>query len=308
MHNDDLIREDDDSRCEFKEFLMKICIANGIVQHDKRFRQYIQNNDKFCDSEYELSAKRQLNIAMQEFRVAILGEGKRTKSEISDEEVKILHSMGIEHYKDIAEYIEKSVSESLMKECIDGFEILESNHWTPSVLFTGDTRLKQMLFDVIRINRENDHKIIKAKIDNLCFENYTNSRLDIIKKELFRCEVDMVIKQIIDEAFDAFYLGRFATTVTLLALNWERIILGKIGSERVTSKKATNKLKDQLEKQELLPAFLRFYKKYVVCEDINANVEIPNRNCIAHGKYKEYPCRKQALNAILITEFLVKLD
>ena len=77
MHNDDLIREDDDSRCEFKEFLMKICIANGIVQHDKRFRQYIQNNDKFCDSEYELSAKRQLNIAMQEFRVAILGEGKR---------------------------------------------------------------------------------------------------------------------------------------------------------------------------------------------------------------------------------------
>ena len=291
--------------------LSKICIANGIIEHNKKFLQYlqdIQGRDEAYDSEDELFGKRQLNIAMQEFRTAILGAGKRTNSEILDEEVRILHSMGIENYKDIAEYIEKSASESLIKECTDGFEILESNHWTPSLLCTGDTRFKQMLFDVIRINRENNHKIIKAKIDNLCFENYTISRLNLIKQELFCCEIDMVMKQIIDEAFDAFYLGRFATTVTLLASNWERIILGKIESERVTSKKTTNKLKDRLERQELLPVFLGFYKKYIVCEDINANVEIPNRNCIAHGKCKEYPCRKQALNAILITEFLTKMN
>lgn len=95
--------------------------------------------------------------------------------------------------------------------------------------------------------------------------------------------------------------------IPFLATMWEGIIKSKVGKNE---KKFKEKCKDLVDENGYDEVFSDFFNNLIFgqCYSVNDVVDgIPNRNGVAHSWYIKYPSQKAALNAILLTDFVLSL-
>jgi len=120
------------------------------------------------------------------------------------------------------------------------------------------------------------------------------------------------IKRMLGQAIDAHLRGEYALTISCLATMWEGLIHHKLHIEgRYGQKKTKEGFAKLIDENDYEVIFSDFYENLIVsqCDTVDDVKEgVPNRNGVSHSKYKKYPNKKASLNAILLTDFIIKLE
>jgi hypothetical protein len=69
-------------------------------------------------------------------------------------------------------------------------------------------------------------------------------------------------------------------------------------------------LKELVEYNDFELIFSDYFNDFIVsnCNEVKDVIEgVPNRHGVAHSWYRKYPNKKAALNAILLTDFIINL-
>ena len=124
-------------------------------------------------------------------------------------------------------------------------------------------------------------------------------------------ELPSYMIRILVQAVQAYHRREYALTVSALSTLWEGIIQEKVNdnSYRV-SRKTRENLAKLIEENEFDKIFSSFCEEFIFYDCRKAEEvkqDVPGRHCIAHCWYNTYPNRKMALNAILFTDFLLRL-
>ena len=88
---------------------------------------------------------------------------------------------------------------------------------------------------------------------------------------------------------------------------WEGMIKSKIVGNAGKNQDAFKRLVDENGYDDV---FSDFYNNMIIgpCYSISDVIEgVPNRHGVAHSWYAKYPNQKAALNAILLTDFIINL-
>ena len=113
------------------------------------------------------------------------------------------------------------------------------------------------------------------------------------------------------QAVQAYHRKEYAITVTVLSTMWEGLIYDKAKDTRGKKGKLTKENFSKLiSNDDYNQIFADFFDEYIMYDcrsEAEVKVDVPGRNSSAHSFYNKYPSRKAALNAILFTDFLVKL-
>ena len=117
--------------------------------------------------------------------------------------------------------------------------------------------------------------------------------------------------RILVQAVQAYHRREYALTVSALSTLWEGIIQEKVNdnSYRV-SRKTRENLTKLIEENEFDKIFASFCEEFIFydCRKVEeVKPDVPGRHGIAHCWYNTYPNKKMALNAILFTDFLLRL-
>ena len=114
------------------------------------------------------------------------------------------------------------------------------------------------------------------------------------------------------QAVQAYYRKEYAITVVMLSTMWEGIIYEKAHDARGKNGKRTkNNFEKLIEQNDFDALFQSFFDEYIMydCRSTEQVIDdVPGRNSSAHSWYNKYPSKKAALNAILFTDFLLKLE
>ncbi len=182
--------------------------------------------------------------------------------------------------------------------------------WFPYAGWTVDIGLFLEVSNIIATSR-GASKRREKRIDKAIFTYYTQKEIKEIKRSWKNSDLDTHIKKILGQAIDAHLRGEYALTITCLATMWEGLIQKRANvTQRQSSRKTTQNLKELVKENEFEPVFGDFYSQMIVndCNTSDDVVEgVPNRNGVSHSKYKKYPNKKASLNAILLTDFIIGL-
>ena len=119
------------------------------------------------------------------------------------------------------------------------------------------------------------------------------------------------IKRILLEAIGAYRKRQYATTAIVLSSLWQGLIFDLSDCTDGRTDKKTKEFFAQIISKEKAPEIIsQFHDTYIWgnCYAPNQVIDgILGRHAIAHGWLMEtkYPSRKEALNAILFTNFLI---
>ncbi|MDR3344136.1 MAG: hypothetical protein LBT21_00845 [Oscillospiraceae bacterium] len=153
---------------------------------------------------------------------------------------------------------------------------------------------------------------LTKKVDKYIFTLFTKERFIDMKRDWREKELDKARNRIIKQAIDAHNRRQYALTVYALVPLWEGIIKEKVHHVGRIYADQTKKRFTELVKENDLPAMASdFFSSYIMGQcDSEADIidDIPGRNASMHGWMKCYPSRKTSLNAILFTDFLLRLD
>jgi len=114
------------------------------------------------------------------------------------------------------------------------------------------------------------------------------------------------------QGVQAYHRKEYAVTVTMLSTLWEEIIYDKLNDAHRKNGKRTKKnfekLVDANDYNKLITSFFEDFIMYDCGSVEDVKNDVPGRNSTAHGWYSKYPSRKAALNAILFTDFLLRME
>ena len=187
--------------------------------------------------------------------------------------------------------------------------------WFPYAGWIANMSLFKEVNDVIRTSR-GASKNREKRIDKAILSYYTKAEIERIKKRWWNSELDYCIRKTLSQAIGAYLRGEYALTISCLCTMWEGLIYIKANdvppSERRRQRMEVTKqeLKDLVEYNDYELIFSDYYNDFIVsnCNAVEDVVEgVPNRHGVAHSWYRKYPNKKAALNAILLTDFIVKL-
>ena len=151
----------------------------------------------------------------------------------------------------------------------------------------------------------------EKRIDALIIDFYTKKRVRTLKQNWRRLNLMPHFKKILGHAVEAHLRGEYVLSISCLSTMWEELIHQKLRiSGRYSQKKMGKDLNRLIEENRMKSIFGELYNNYIIC-DCNTSEEvlegIPNRNAVSHGKYHKYPNKKASLNALLITDFVMRL-
>jgi hypothetical protein len=157
----------------------------------------------------------------------------------------------------------------------------------------------------------------EKRIDREILGYYSKARIQEIKKSWKKLDIEPYIKKVICQALNAYIRREYALTTSCLATMWEGLIYCKAKGLPLSERKRQGTAETKGEFEELVErnnykeVFSDYYKNYIM-RDCNSPSEViygvPGRHGVAHGWYLESPSKKAALNAILLTDFIIKLN
>lgn len=150
-------------------------------------------------------------------------------------------------------------------------------------------------------------KRCEKRIDTAILSHYNKAEIKRIKKKWNDSEIEPYFKKALGQTLDAYLRKEYALAIPFLATMWEGIIKSKVGKNE---KKFKEKCKDLVDENGYDEVFSDFFNNLIFgqCYSVNDVVDgIPNRNGVAHSWYIKYPSQKAALNAILLTDFVLSL-
>lgn len=189
-------------------------------------------------------------------------------------------------------------------------KLAEAN-WCP---YIGEITDSSVVFDIFKMIAEcgNDADNFKENIDKLLLDYYDDKEITEIKNSWEKCSYDDVYKQLLAEAIDNFICKKYASTCVLLTSLYGRLIFIKtgLGFKRENGKEVEiefDKLLLQNNDKEKFVGYLNNEVLYQCNELKDIHNDSPGRNELMHGWYNNYPSRKKALNAIIMTDFILSL-
>lgn len=188
--------------------------------------------------------------------------------------------------------------------------------WFPHIVNLAEPSLIFSICDILDTSRGQSKRCAK-RIDVVIFSYLTKTRLREVKSGWYHSDLDWPTKKTLCQAMEAFFRGEYALTISCLSAMWEGLIYIKAHDVTMLERQ-----RQRMDKTKADLAFLtqfndaeeicsEFFNEFIVsqCDGINDVMDgIPNRHGVAHGWYKKYPNKKAALNAILLTDFLLTLE
>ena len=200
----------------------------------------------------------------------------------------------------------KQLKEEVYRRCKFIGSVAFENKWFPTA-FHFDFPIYYMYENLQKL-KDNDCK--KSIFDDIVIEYYTDkvlhNKLNSIKEQ----NISDFHKRVIEESFEAYMDKKFALCIFPLICIWEGLIKNKYKID-INNRNYRKALQNNIENLTSRELDYKFFDEYVFIspeKDMNKiDNDIPQRNVVAHSYLIEYPNQKQALNAILITEFLSNL-
>lgn len=195
-------------------------------------------------------------------------------------------------------------------------QILFQANWFPYAVHIAEDGLFEKISQIIQDTSKNETQR-RGLIDAVIQEYYSESVIQSIRKSWQDRELDECICLALCQAIEAHLRGEYILTISCLATMWEGLIYIRANNADYTKRKhqKMNKTKDDLkkltERNNYDTIFADYFENCIVnsCNKVDDVIPgVPNRHAIAHSWYKEYPNKKASLNAILFTDFLLKLD
>lgn len=183
--------------------------------------------------------------------------------------------------------------------------------WFPYIGWDADISLAIVIFEIIDSTKKSKNRT--QKIDKAIFQYYTKTEIETLRKTWRTVNISKPKLRILNHAVKAYHRKEYALTVSTLVALWEGIIAQKSNTAdnyRVGQQVNTN-LKKLIEENDYNAIFFSFCEEFIfyTCKSSSdVKDDVPGRHGIAHSWYEKYPNKKMALNAILFTDFLLKLE
>ena len=187
--------------------------------------------------------------------------------------------------------------------------------WFPYAGWIADLSLFQEVNEIIATSR-GVSKNREKRIDKAILSYYTNTEIRSIKKAWWNSDLDYCIRKTLSQAIESYLRGEYALTISCLSTMWEGLIYIKAKDTDTSSRKrqrmdeTKKELKELIEYNDYELIFSDYFNKFIVsdCNEVKDVIEgVPNRHGVAHSWYRKYPNKKAALNAILLTDFIINL-
>lgn len=178
--------------------------------------------------------------------------------------------------------------------------------WFPYAGWIADIELFVEVNDILGTSHGMSKRCEK-RIDKAIISYYTKAKIKHIKKQWRESNLEPFVKKALGQTLEAYLRKEYALVIPFLATMWEGIIKSKTVENTKRTKEDLKKLVDENGYDSV---FSDFYNNMIIgtCYSIDDVVEgIPNRHGVAHSWYTKYPNQKAALNAILLTDFLINL-
>lgn len=217
-------------------------------------------------------------------------------------------SVEITPLKQLADILEINY-EKLKNYC---FDIMYKCEWCPYIVVIADRGLINEIFEILETSREKS-KRQQQRIDKAVISYCTDARIKQIKSKWKNADLDgKHFNKMIAQTIDAYLRKEYALTISCLATMWEGLIHKKAnvtGRQKMElTKKDFAKLIDE---NDYKPILSDYFNDFIVkqCDGV-ADVKdgVPNRHGVSHSWYNKYPNKKAALNAILLTDFILELE
>ena len=120
--------------------------------------------------------------------------------------------------------------------------------------------------------------------------------------------------RILNQAVYAYHRKEYALTAITLSTMWQGMIadkttLGVKGYQKDSKTKAQfRQISDINDFPEPYDAFFKEYIMYECHSENDVKEDVPGRHSFAHSWFNKYPSRKAALNAILLTDCIIKAE
>ena len=200
----------------------------------------------------------------------------------------------------------EQLKEIIIVECYDA-------KWFPQAVFDLlDADGLSGFLGVLEHTRKSKSRV--KKLDGLILSYYDDKYVEAQKKSWRNLGLPEYMTRIFHQAVQAFHRKEYAITVIVLSTFWEGIINRKSGvvdGTHVNSRDTKENFKGLVEENGSEVIISSFYDEYIMYqyrEKADLIDDVPGRHGVAHGAYNGYPSRKAALNAILFTDFLLKLE
>ena len=181
--------------------------------------------------------------------------------------------------------------------------------WFPYAAWVADFRIIGAIFDVLDTSRATQNRT--KRIDKLIFSYYNEEELMNLKRGWRKLNLPSYITRILIQSVQAYNRREYALTVSTLSTLWEGIIQNKVSDGRYrVCKRTRENLAQLIEANEFDKIFTSFCEEFIFYDCMKpeeVKPDVPGRHGIAHCWYDTYPNRKVALNAIIFTDFLLRL-
>lgn len=201
------------------------------------------------------------------------------------------------------DYDYEEVNEVFLKAMFDA-------RWFPYSGWIADFRIVDAMLEILDTSRASKNRV--KRIDKLIFSYYNKNEINNLKRGWRQMKLPSYMTRILVQSVQAYHRREYALTVSALSTLWEGIIQEKMNdtSFRI-SRKTRENLSKLIEENEFDKIFSSFCEEFIFYNCTNSKdvkPDVPGRHGIAHCWYNTYPNRKMALNAILFTDFLLRLQ
>lgn len=190
-------------------------------------------------------------------------------------------------------------------------DVLYKAKWFPYVGWNADEKLFLDILKIINSKKRISKKAIQ-ELDRTIFRYYNDQEIQQIKKSWKSCISDKVRKKIMLQALEAYFRKEYAVTSIILSLQWHGLIYEKAGGieNGYGDKKVKEYFRELINRDgydEVFKSYLDDFALYQCYKKEEVITDAPGRNANAHAWYNRYPTKKEALNAILLTDFILNL-
>lgn len=266
---------------------LAVTIVNGLGEAQKKYRSEALESMARMVSSYQVNFSQMFNSSVQQM--------------LSQIDFSSIYGGLAEFFKSID--FSKQINRIVLSETY-------SAKWFPHALRADEGAIQYDFLEIIESTKQGKSRI--KKIDKLILDYYSKTKIEAIKKSWRRDDMPEYKYRIMHQAVQAYHRKEYAITVTVLSTMWEGIIYDKAKDTRGKKGKLTkenfSKLISNDDCNQLFADFFDEYVMYDCRSEAEVKEDVPGRNSSAHSFYNKYPSRKAALNAILFTDFLVKLE